>query len=77
VQAIKQIILLIVALGCMLAAAIWGAAGIWSDSADAEIGFHGTLALILGAVASLLVGGGLMALTFYSARRGYDDEAGR
>jgi hypothetical protein len=26
---------------------------------------------------SLLVGGGLMALVFYSARHGYDDEANK
>lgn len=73
----KQIILLIAVLGLMLAGALWGASNIWFDSADAEIGFHGTLALILGGVASLLVGGGLMVLVFYSSRHGYDDEAGR
>jgi hypothetical protein len=72
----KQILLLITVLGAMLVAAVWGAWDIWFDSADAEIGFHGTLALFLGAGASLLIGGGLMALVFVSSRRGYDDDAG-
>lgn len=74
----KQVLLLTVTLGAMLAAAIYGAWGIWfQDGGEVEIGFHGTLALILGAGASLVIGGGLMALVFFSARRGYDDEAGR
>jgi hypothetical protein len=73
----KQTILLIVVLGCMLGAALWGAADIWFDTAEVDIGFHGTLALVLGAVASLMIGGGLMVLVFYSSRRGVDDEAGR
>jgi hypothetical protein len=73
----KQTILLIVVLGCMLGAALWGAAGIWFDTAEVDIGFHGTLALVLGAVASLMIGGGLMVLVFCSSRWGVDDEAGR
>ena len=36
---------------------------------------NGVAALIIGAVATLLVGGGLMALVFVSSRRGYDDAA--
>jgi hypothetical protein len=75
----KQVLLLLITLGAMLAAAVWGAWDIWfyEDSAETEIGFHGTLALILGAGASLVIGGGLMVLVFISARRGYDDDAGR
>jgi len=34
---------------------------------------HGWIALALGVVISIALGVGLMALTFYSARRGYDD----
>ena len=36
---------------------------------------HGVAALIIGAVGSLVLGGGLMALVFLSSRRGYDDAA--
>jgi hypothetical protein len=73
----KQTILLILVLGCMLGAALWGAVDIWFSTAEVDIGFHGTLALVLGAFASLMIGGGLMALVFYSSRWGVDDEAGR
>jgi hypothetical protein len=40
------------------------------------ISMHGWIALGLGTVLSLVVGVGLMALVFYSARRGFDDGAG-
>jgi hypothetical protein len=36
---------------------------------------HGWIALILGVIFSLAVGGGLMALVFVSSRRGYDEKA--
>lgn len=36
---------------------------------------QGWIALTLGVVVSLIVGIGLMALVFYSSRRGYDDAA--
>lgn len=74
----KQVILLIVVLGAMLTAAVWGAWDIWFyEDAEIETGFHGTLALTLGSGASLIIGGGLMALVFVSARKGYDDDGGR
>jgi hypothetical protein len=38
---------------------------------------EGHVAMWLGVVFSLVVGCGLMALVFYSSRRGYDDAAGR
>jgi hypothetical protein len=34
---------------------------------------NGMTALILGGIGTLALGGGLMALVFYSSRRGYDD----
>jgi hypothetical protein len=45
----------------------------WSTVGGAHITALGWIALVGGAVVTLLVGGGLMALSFYSARRGYDD----
>ena len=36
--------------------------------------FHGGFALILGALGSLLVGGFLMALLFFSSKYGYDEQ---
>ena len=58
----------------ILVAAVWGASEIWLSGEDVEIGFHGSLALILGALGSLLVGGFLMALLFFSSKYGYDEQ---
>ena len=50
---------------------------LWTSLEEVEMGFHGYLALALGAVVTTLVGVGLMALVFYSSRRGHDDDAHR
>ncbi|MBI3516711.1 MAG: hypothetical protein HY060_21990 [Proteobacteria bacterium] len=52
-------------------------AWIWGEIGDTPIGAQGYVALGLGVVATLAVGGGLMWLVFYSSRHGYDDRAGR
>jgi hypothetical protein len=57
----------------LLAAAIWFAVRSWMHLAGAPIPLVGWLAIIGGVTVSLLVGGGLMALVFYSSRHGYDD----
>ncbi len=44
---------------------------------EAEISMHGWIALTLGVVVTMAVGVGLMALAFFSARRGYDDAVAR
>ena len=48
----------------------------WRSLADIEIGTSGTIAMILGAVATVALGGVLVALLFISNRRGFDDAAG-
>jgi hypothetical protein len=55
----------------VLVAAVWFAYWGWNLT-NAEISTTGMTALILGIVFSMLVGGGLMALVFYSSRKGYD-----
>jgi hypothetical protein len=67
---------IVVLLGLLLAAVLvmlWA----WQEMGEVEISRHGMIALALGAVASLIVGGGLMGLVFFSHRRGYDDKAHR
>ena len=66
---------LIAVLFAMLAAALWAGYSMWTMMPGVEMSGHGTLAMVLGIVMSLLVGGGLMALLFYSSRHGYDDAA--
>jgi hypothetical protein len=46
---------------------------VWAAMPDAQVSASGWTALIIGCVFTLLVGGGLMFLVFYSSRHGYDD----
>ena len=47
---------------------------VWAAMPDAQVTASGWMALALGGVFTLAVGGGLMFLVFYSARHGYDDQ---
>jgi hypothetical protein len=68
----RTALLVISLVGILILAIVFGAYS-WWRMADVQIGIHGLIALILGAVVSLLLGGGLMALIFYSHRHGHDD----
>ena len=65
----------VVTLLALLAASIWYAWGLWNavDAPDMPAGLYA--AMILGVLFSIVVGCGLMALVFYSSRRGYDERA--
>jgi hypothetical protein len=78
----SKTVILIVALVVMLGAAtafswhVWTSVGAdASDSGIQAMNGNGMAALIIGGVGTLALGGGLMALVFYSSRRGYDDAA--
>ena len=64
---------LVVAAMCamLVAAFVLGYLG-WT-STDTNVPASGYVALVLGVVFSLVVGVGLMALVFYSSRKGYDE----
>ena len=49
---------------------------LWRELGDVEISLAGWLAMGFGALATLGLGIGLMALVFISNRRGYDDGSG-
>lgn len=66
-------IAIITVLLAILAATIWWAWQGWTSHADVQMSVHGYIAMGLGIFFSLLIGCGLMALTFYSSRQGYDD----
>ena len=68
--------ILVVALFALLAVSVWFAAYAWNHLGGDPVPSYGYVALAGGAVVSLLVGGGLMALVFYSSRHGYDDLSG-
>jgi hypothetical protein len=48
---------------------------VWRELGQINLGFHGWVALILGSVAMVALGGGLMWLSFYSSRSGHDSAA--
>ena len=65
------------AIAATLAIAAMGVAWqAWQAMANVQVSAAGTIAMILGAVGTLALGGGLIALMFISNRRGIDDEAG-
>jgi hypothetical protein len=65
-------ITLLIALAALLGLALWYMVVAWTSS-SATMSGHGWVALSLGVFFSCVVGFGLMALIFYSNRRGYDE----
>ena len=65
-----KVFLLTVSLGGILALVMFVVLSNWDASAMST---HGWIALLHGTLLSLALGGGLMALVFHSARKGYDD----
>jgi hypothetical protein len=63
---------IIVPLVALLVASVWFALYSWSAIEGPPVPTEGYVAMALGAVFSLVVGIGLMALVFYSSRHGYD-----
>jgi hypothetical protein len=57
----------------LLAASLWFAITAWGRIAGDPIPAYAWFAIAGGAIFSVLIGGGLMALMFYSSRHGYDD----
>jgi phosphoglycerol transferase MdoB-like AlkP superfamily enzyme len=62
----------IVALVALLLAAVCYSILAWQDVPNVGIPPIGWLFLVLGVIFTMLVGGGLMALLFYSSRKGKD-----
>ncbi len=66
---------LVVSLFVILGAAVWWAVGLWTSVEGPPMPATGYVAMWLGIVFSLAIGCGLMALMFFSSRRGYDERA--
>ena len=67
---------ILIPLLALLVAAIWFAAASWAHLSGGDappIPLWGWSAIAGGVLLSLGLGAGLMALMFYSSRRGYDD----
>ena len=70
----RSALTLVALLGLLILAAV-ASFWVWQEVGEVAIGMHGWIALGLGALLTFLVGAGLMALMFFSARRGYDERA--
>lgn len=70
----RPLILLAAAMAFLLVVATVYGVRTWSGLEGTAISGHGLFAMALGAVFSVLIGGGLMALVFISHRRGFDDQ---
>lgn len=68
-------VLALISLVLMLAASLYYALGLWLALEAPDMPATLYVAMGLGVVFSIVVGAGLMALVFYSSRRGYDDRA--
>lgn len=60
-------------LGLLGAALAFAYSGLVPYEGAPALGMHGWTAMIIGVVFSIVVGGGLMTLLFYSSRHGYDE----
>lgn len=69
--------LFVIVMAGLLAAAILLVLYVSAVIGDVTISTHGAVALGLGIVFSIAIGGGLMFLVFYSARKGHDDAQNR
>jgi uncharacterized membrane protein len=70
--------MLIGALLAILAAALFGAYEGWTaHSGNVEVPTWAYAMLGIGIIIGLLVGCGLMAVLFYSSRKGFDDEGSK
>lgn len=54
----------------------WAFKASWALGGTSELTVHGWIALALAGGLTAVVGGGLMALAFWSSRKGFDDRAG-
>jgi hypothetical protein len=66
----------VIAVAAVAAVAVVSAIN-WNVLGDTGIDVNGWIALILGVLATLAVGVGLMTLIFISNRRGYDNPSGK
>jgi hypothetical protein len=70
-RALLTIAVLLGLLAASAGVAIWA----WREIGEVEMSRHGLIALGLGVAVTFLLGAGLMALVFFSNRRGYDARA--
>ena len=68
----KNVIAVILSIAAIAAVSYWGLT-VLVETQGVELSIHGKIAMGLGVVFTMGIGFGLMALLFYSNRRGHDE----
>lgn len=68
----RTVTTVVVLLG-LLGFAAWIAIDVWTDIGEVQISTAGLIAMAGGILLTILVGGGLMFLVFWSSRHGHDE----
>ena len=69
----KILIYILISSGALLLVTFF-AIDLWFQMSDVEISNNGMIAIFVGSFFTILLGAGLMTLTFFSSRNGFDDQ---
>ena len=70
----KNILIYILISSVTLLLVTFFAIDLWLQMSDVQISNNGMIAIFLGSFFTILLGAGLMTLTFFSSRNGFDDQ---
>ena len=70
----KNILIYILISSITLLLVTFFAIDLWLQMSDVQISNNGMIAIFLGSFFTILLGAGLMTLTFFSSRNGFDDQ---
>ena len=70
----KNILIYILISSITLLLVTFFAIDLWLQMSDVQISNNGMIAIFVGSFFTILLGAGLMTLTFFSSRNGFDDQ---
>ena len=70
----KNILIYILISSVVLLLVTFFAIDLWFQMSDVQISNNGMIAIFVGSFFTILLGAGLMTLTFFSSRNGFDDQ---
>ena len=70
----KNILIYILIASVALLLVTFFAIDLWLQMSDVQISNNGMIAIFVGSFFTILLGAGLMTLTFFSSRNGFDDQ---
>ena len=70
----KNILIYILISSITLLLVTFFAIDLWLEMSDVQISNNGMIAIFVGSFFTIFLGAGLMTLTFFSSRNGFDDQ---